>query len=300
MDGNKAKITLINLQDYIISSRLFKTWKVDDLLFVQYTCLIDDDTSDIWTHNNYFAYVLGGRKKWKTRQGEYLFDSGDCLFVKKGAHTVYQYFEEEFHVFFVFLSDDFIAKTLTKYSYLNLNTKRNGDWRDDSVIPIPSTPVMSSYFQSLLSYLPQEVPPDPNLLKIKIEELILNVFSQPGNESLKKYLSTRKYQQQIDIEEVMESQFSNLLSINDFARLSARSLSSFRRDFKSIYQTTPGKWLMKRRLDYACLLLKNTSCTISEIANQCGFKNQSHFIKVFKFNFEVSPRNFRKVHNSSN
>lgn len=269
--------------------------EVDDLLFVQYTCLINDDASEIWTHDNYFAYVLGGKKKWKTHLGEYLVGDGDLLFVKKGAHTVYQYFEEEFHVLFIFLSDDFIAKTFAKNPQLILEDKLLADQFGDSVFPIPSTLTLNTYFQSMLSYLALEVPPDKNLLKIKIEELVLNIFSQPGNHLLKQYLSTRQREHRIDIEEIMESQFANHLSINDFARLTARSLSSFRRDFKSIYRMTPGKWLMERRLGHARLLLETTSCPVSEVADQCGFRNQSHFIKVFKSTYGISPSNFRKV-----
>jgi|GEM_PF-3871141 len=54
---------MVNLQDYILKSELFKTFEVDELLFVEYRCLINDHQSDIWTHHNYLAYVLGGKKK---------------------------------------------------------------------------------------------------------------------------------------------------------------------------------------------------------------------------------------------
>ncbi|HPI79780.1 MAG TPA: AraC family transcriptional regulator [Cyclobacteriaceae bacterium] len=284
---------MTNLQDYIISSRLFKTFKVDDLLVVQYTCLIEDDTSEVWAHDNYFAYVLGGKKKWKTHLGEYLVGDGELLFVKKGAHTVYQYFEEEFHVLFIFLSDGIIADMIARNPHLNLGIGFNNGRIGDSVISIPLTLTFKTFFQSMLGYLTQGTPPDNNLLKLKIEELLLNISSQPGNQALKQYFFTRK-SRMVDIEEVMESQFTNHLSINDFARLTARSLSSFRRDFKSIYKTTPGKWLLERRLGHARLLLETTTCAISEVADQCGFRNQSHFIKAFKSTYKVPPGNFRK------
>ncbi|MEX1241355.1 MAG: hypothetical protein WEB30_16655 [Cyclobacteriaceae bacterium] len=52
---------MLNVYDYITNTRYFKTYKVDDLLFVEYKCRLRTDRVSYWTHNNYFAYILGGR-----------------------------------------------------------------------------------------------------------------------------------------------------------------------------------------------------------------------------------------------
>ncbi len=39
---------MVNLQDMIIESKRYKTIKVDDLLFVQYECLVKEDYAQIW------------------------------------------------------------------------------------------------------------------------------------------------------------------------------------------------------------------------------------------------------------
>ncbi|MGB9273770.1 MAG: helix-turn-helix domain-containing protein, partial [Terrimicrobiaceae bacterium] len=62
-----------------------------------------------------------------------------------------------------------------------------------------------------------------------------------------------------------------------------RSLSSFKREFRRCYGTTPGKWLIGRRLECAAQMLRTTSMSMTEIALECGFEEPSHFSRTFSF-----------------
>lgn len=286
---------MINLQDMIEQSRLFKTYRVDDLLFVQYQCYVKENQSPVWTHQNYLAYVLGGKKAWKTLKNSYTATSGEALFIRKGAHTVYQYFEEKFYVLFIFLPDTFIHTTLKKYPEIK-EGNAPGQFDGDSVIPLSMNPVFGSFFQSLFSYFLQEKPPPKDLLRLKMEELILSIYTQPGNQSLKQYFLSLGWRHKIQLKEIMESNFPYPLSIEEYARLSARSLSTFRRDFKKIFHTSPGRWLSQKRLSYGSFLLETTDLSILGVAEECGFKNRSHFIRMFREKFGVSPHQYRIKH----
>ena len=37
---------------------------VNDLLFAEYKCPLSETRYDMWTHHNYFVYVIKGKKKW--------------------------------------------------------------------------------------------------------------------------------------------------------------------------------------------------------------------------------------------
>lgn len=284
---------ITNLQDYIQQSRLFKTFNIDDLLFVEYKCLINDQQSDIWAHHNYFAYVLGGQKKWKTPNGDYLVSSGEALFVQKGANSVYQYFDEPFFVLFIFLPDEFIRQTLSKYPDL-LTTVESSEVPKDTIINLSLNEVLKSFFKSLFSYFLQPKPPHKSLLKLKLEELILNILTQRDNSTLRQCFLRMGQRPKVDLEEVMKTHYTYPLSIQDYARLCARSLSTFRRDFKTTFKTTPSKWLLKKRLAYSSFLLETTDKPVSEVIDESGFKNRSHFIKVFKETYGLPPNQFRQ------
>lgn len=86
----------------------------------------------------------------------------------------------------------------------------------------------------------------------------------------------------INIEDVMINNFQYNLKISEFAILSGRSLSAFKRDFQSQFRTTPSSWLKNKRLEYAKELLLENNLNINEICYEIGFINSSHFIKAFK------------------
>jgi AraC-like DNA-binding protein len=233
---------------------------------------------------------LSGKKIWQTTKGEYLVEPGNLLFVKKGANVVYQYFKEDFTAIFIFVSDEFIKSVIDKHS---IRLKKKKTAKTDSVIYLESDETLKTYFQSLISYFLRTKPPSASFLKLKFEELILNLLTDELNSNLMQCLGEISYKGKVSIEEVMEENFTNNLKLQEFAKLSARSLSSFKRDFYELYKKSPGKWLIERRLDYSKLLLKNTNKNIEEIIYACGFKNRSHFIKAFKCRFGTTPLRFR-------
>jgi transcriptional regulator GlxA family with amidase domain len=96
------------------------------------------------------------------------------------------------------------------------------------------------------------------------------------------------------IQHVMEDNFLYNLALEDFAKIALRSLPTFKRDIKAAYNTTPGKWLLHKRLENANKLLNSTSKSVNEIAFESGFENNTHFSRVFKEKYGKSPLHFRK------
>ena len=88
------------------------------------------------------------------------------------------------------------------------------------------------------------------------------------------------------------------LSQENFAKLTHRSLSSFKRDFQEIFSTSPNKWLIEMRLKYARILLLTTEEPVSEIAYKSGFETTSHFIRCFKKQYDLPPQQFRQQDSS--
>ena len=88
------------------------------------------------------------------------------------------------------------------------------------------------------------------------------------------------------------------LELSEFAQLAHLSLPTFKRGFKSIFNTSPAHWLVQRRLAYAEALLKTTEKSINEIVEESGFESGSHFSRVFKAKFGSSPLHYRNRHSN--
>ena len=72
------------------------------------------------------------------------------------------------------------------------------------------------------------------------------------------------------------------------------SMSAFRRAFESIMETTPGAYITTIRINKARKLLSESNKTISDIAEECGFYDQSHFTKIFKRMRGITPGGYRR------
>jgi transcriptional regulator GlxA family with amidase domain len=131
-------------------------------------------------------------------------------------------------------------------------------------------------------------------LKLKLEELVVNVLTNPKHSALAAYFTSIYKSHYPSLKEIMESNFNSSLSLTELARLAARSLSTFRRDFQKIYGSTPSRWLREKRLDYCRHLLETTQANIEEVAYEGGFVSRTHFIRCFHDRFGVTPSGFRK------
>ena len=94
--------------------------------------------------------------------------------------------------------------------------------------------------------------------------------------------------------ELMERNYIYNMKLEEFARLSGRSLTSFKRDFIATFKTTPGKWLARKKLEYARHLLETTDKDINELTFESGFENSLHFIRIFKQAFKNTPLKYKK------
>ena len=92
----------------------------------------------------------------------------------------------------------------------------------------------------------------------------------------------------------MQEHFRYNVSLPDLARLTGRSISSFKRDFNKIFGTTPYEWLKDRRLEEAYYLIDKKHLPPGDAAFLSGFVNYSHFSRSFKERYSISPSNLEK------
>ena len=278
---------MFNIYDQIRNNpEFYRQLRSGDSLITLFNCLLENKYQDAWSHFNYFVYVVEGRRVWHTAQGAYELQQGSCIFVRKGASMVEQFFESASCFIFFFMPDEFICNTLQRKSRPVIAMGN----QFDPVIPIEDDVLTEAFFQSMIPYFSRSAEPDHALLELKFRELILTLADHPGNPDLHAYFCALVQQPKtITLQQVMEENFCFNLKLEEFARISARSLSAFKRDFNILYGTSPGKWLLEKRLKHAAHLLAHRGRTVSEAAFESGFENASHFSRAFRVRFGTSP-----------
>jgi AraC-like DNA-binding protein len=284
---------MLDLHTYLQSSNDYKKIQINDLLFIEYKCLVEEVKAGIWSDANYFVFVTSGKKMWRSIYNDYVVETGDSLFVKKGANLVHQFFDEDYCALMVFIPDDFIKKFIRKFSAIISKKTPPQDVQTDAVIRIEMDAYLQGYIGSLAAFLSSPSYPDKNLLYLKFEELLLNIFTNTAHQTLAGYLLSVNKEHSAQLKQVMEDNFAYCLNLEQYANLCNMSLSSFKRNFLDVYKTSPGKWLANKRLDLASHLIKTTDKPINLIGFEVGFQEPSSFVRAFKQRFATTPLQYR-------
>ena len=93
----------------------------------------------------------------------------------------------------------------------------------------------------------------------------------------------------IDILDYLNENYMLDLSMEEIAGYTGRSLATFKRDFAKVSDLTPQKWIIRRRLEAAHELIKSGKKKVTEACFDVGFKNLSHFSKIYKEAYGVAP-----------
>jgi AraC family transcriptional regulator, exoenzyme S synthesis regulatory protein ExsA len=272
---------------------LFLKIEVNELLFVEYTCMREETKFGIWSDNNYFAFISSGKKMWRSIYHSYEVTEGDIIFVKKGANLTHQFFDDEFCAIFMFIPDDFIKAFLKKNTAL-LDASQKDLSAQDSVLRIPQDQLLEHYYHSIQSYLSLAEKPNEKLMTLKFEELLLSLFSNKKHLHLTDYFISLCQSQEHHMSRVMEENFAYNLKLENYAQLCHMSLSAFKKSFNHYYHTTPASWLKNKKLDLALHQVLTSNLSINQISFECGFEDTSHFIRVFKQKNHLTPLQYRQ------
>lgn len=128
--------------------------------------------------------------------------------------------------------------------------------------------------------------------------VVILPFSIPLLKS-KQYQNTQQFianlftPEKLHFTSVIESNLFSNISMEELAFICHKSLSTFKCEFKKIYNATPARYIKERRLDFAAQLLHSTEHPIADIAFEVGFQDPTTFSASFRQKFKHSPSQYR-------
>lgn len=282
---------MLNFYKIVKENLSFNRFEFKDTVCLEYTCPIDAEQIGIFSRNDYLVYVLSGKKTYKTVNGEWTLVPGQTLYLKKGAEIIHQYFDDEYCMLGFFLSDELIRETMDEMKGLQvLNCEQDPD--EFSAARVKTSDYLEGYFNSMLTYFRGIDRPPDHLLVLKLKELLVNLVN--SDPLLAAYFKNLSSSDGPSLQQIMEKNFCFNLKLEDYAELCHRSLSAFKRDFQQIYNETPGRWIMRRRVERAAAILANSNQSVTQIAFETGFEDLSHFSRVFKKYSGKNPTEYKK------
>jgi AraC-like DNA-binding protein len=285
---------MLNALEGIRSIPSARRFEIGELLFAQFDCPIHEEPIGMWAQTDHLEHVLTAKATWKTPAGVLSADAGQTMFFKKGAYILPQHTEaeEDLCVQLFFIPDAFVRETVIELAKELPVVSEPVDTREIA-IRVNHDVALSAFFQAMTVYFGGDEKPSEALLKLKLRELITSILVGESNRTLSAYFRSLAASDTPPIAAIMEMNFCHNLSMEAFAQMCHRSLSSFKREFRKQYGTSPGKWLLDRRLEQSASLLRTTGMSVTEVMCECGFEDLSHFSRAFKEKFGLAPSVYR-------
>ncbi len=124
-------------------------------------------------------------------------------------------------------------------------------------------------------------------LMLEILRLILNQFSDPEKNHL------RKYNMLSSVVEYIDANHMNVISLDDISSYFSCNKYTLLRSFKEKYGETVISYYNTKRFETACGLLYDTALSIKEISEMLHFSDEYTFSRFFKNKCGSSPSAYR-------
>ena len=246
----------------------------------------EDLFTDVYFAANSLYYVECGSVVLSSTNKNITAEKGEIILIKQHSKLNIQKFKDksgkDFKSIIFYLFPDFV----TEFVRREKDKKPKTDIIAHSIIHLGKPPLLTDFFESLLPLFGRK---QLDNTEIKQRTFVaLNHLSQ-FNDELISFLSQNSKPVKIDLYEFMINIAVYNYSVNELARLTGRSISAFKRDFQSVFETTPHQWLLGKKIDYAEYLLKEKKMKASDFYFMIGFNELSHFSSAFKKVKGISP-----------
>jgi transcriptional regulator GlxA family with amidase domain len=93
----------------------------------------------------------------------------------------------------------------------------------------------------------------------------------------------------------IETHLSDKIAARDLADLVNLSKGQLSRAFKVSVGVPPFRYVVRRRLELACRMMRTTREPLSQVAVACGLCDQAHFSRLFRNVIGMSPSAWRRA-----
>lgn len=234
--------------------------------------------------------VVEGSLIIEGKSGNFPISQGGGYIMKQfNSYTIRRANDDPFDGILCFVEANTICQIIRSFD--RAETLPRESRANDELFIAPSQNLLC-FIQSLKLYLP--LAHSQHDLKIisesKLYELFWLLKQSVAHDEFNAFLRGICKPEKLALDYLLEKYYRENISLKSLAHLAGCSISTFKRKFEHLYQTTPGKWIQTRRLEEAYHLIHTSDKTISEICFEVGFENPSHFIQTFKSKFGITPK----------
>lgn len=280
----------------LIPQRLFQDKQVTTILRDGNICILQKELTypvaqrEGYVANHVVSILLSGEQHIRTYEDKLIrVQPNEVLFIPRGMYYITDLLPKQgtFKSLLFYFNDAIIQKFLSTTSVSEISRTSVPDHLKFGVVPS-----IRVFAESLISIYQIQQLRNRNFLDVKMLELLYLLNDLAEDQLFADFLFRLTLPKKRNIKTFMENNFDKPLKIEDYAYLTGRSVSTFRRNFKSYYDRTPQKWLKEKRMDKALQLLNERDVSVTQVAYEVGYENISYFIKEFRGQVGLSPKQY--------
>lgn len=225
----------------------------------------------------YLLYLTEGKMPLSFGDRQTLLHPGSFVIIPPGCP--YDYYTDPgqpVSYFFVHFTGFWASQYLEQYGFRNL----------PCCIDLPISSDVLQKFQNLLySFVPQKSFLDAELAA-RADSLLRALARLVKGER-----SPERIGRSLDY---INRHYSEDIRISELAKLEFLSTSRYIAVFRELMGIPPAQYIIKVRLNTACVLLRESPYTVSEIASMVGYPEPHYFNSLFKRHIGIAPGEYRK------
>lgn len=242
-----------------------------------------------WHEELQFLYVESGQLTVQTLQGSIDLQANQAIFINKDVPHLIKTNKTVYYHSFIF-PIQLILFNLTRTQDLIMELVHDKDR------PIICFNTLNSPFiqiiKSLLVIGQGESDLDILNVQVTLNQLIVIILQSFGQNPLQG--GSQENVSMFQMLTYISNYYSEKITLDQIASSAHISQSECQRQFAHYFEISPHQYLITYRLEKAKVTLETSSSSIANIALENGFSHSSHFSKIFKEKYGVTPKQYQK------
>lgn len=200
-----------------------------------------------------------------------------------------------FRSILLFFDDTCLNRFMLKYHHLAGRLSEQEGHEPSAYFSLKKDSYVKQYIDGLSNLLESSNGMSAEMQAIKWEEFMLYLMQYYTQALLSFQQAVKGRSPELEFRRVVETNIGNDLTLDELAFLCNCSLATFKRKFQKVYGSSPGKWIMRQRLQMAARLLHSAHNRPSEIYHRVGYENHSSFSQSFKAFYGQTPTEYQSA-----
>jgi AraC family transcriptional regulator, exoenzyme S synthesis regulatory protein ExsA len=266
----------------------------DSIIIYDYTAQMESLKGKSVLNKNAISLVVSGQKTMHFAQKTVNANDNEIHFLSAGnCIASIGLSGQTFRSILIFFDDNVLNSFFIKNDRQIQKFEAKHEANAESYISIKKDDFILHFISSLELLLKNGKQISQEMKTLKFEELLQYLLETYPHELLLFQGSLTKNNSDLEIRKVVELNMHNKLSVEELAFLCNMSISTFKRRFERIYNTSPNNWFLQQKMKMAETLLRNYLERPGEIFHKIGYENHSSFTKSFKKIYGVTPKKFQ-------